>query len=411
MRFLSADIIFSLAPLSEPNVKGTLVLEDDGTIEEVIPYRIIRDDLEVLEGVLCPGFINAHTHLELSHFINQIPEKTGIVDFILNLQKLRSNESNHNDKFSEGNIQVAISKAYSFMLSVGIVGFGDISNSQDSFSVKSTGLDSSLDSRLNLELNLGFPSLRSHTFLEGFSFNPKNAETAFYSLQKLAIAANSKGLVASMVPHAPYSVSKELFDLIRQNEGGLISIHNQESNEENLFFESFKGDFLRLYRTLSVDISFFKPSGKPSLETYLPLLGSQKKLLVHNTFTSEEEVSFAKSKNTYWCLCPGANLFIEGTLPNLNNFYPVYDQILIGTDSLASNNTLSILEELKHIHAHFPAIGLHQLLIWACRNGADFFDWKDLGSFEKGKKPGVLQLTGLGSDLSLEKETQVKRII
>ena len=91
-------------------------------------------------------------------------------------------------------------------------------------------------------------------------------------------------------------------------------------------------------------------------------------ILVHNTFTSKEDVEWTKENNysIYWCTCPKANLYIENSLPD----YSIFDleKLCIGTDSLASNSTLSILEELKVLKENTD-FDLNTLLKIACKNG------------------------------------------
>ena len=435
MRFLSSDLLFTLEPgIAPPIPKGTLVVDQKGKILEVLPYRLDRDDLEIFTGGLCPGFINAHVHLELSHLKGQIPENTGLVDFILNIQQKRGADPEI--------IKNSIRKALMEMKEEGIMGFGDISNSDDSFEFKAgtsseAGSFSSNRKDLNFkdpnrqklsdqdfypqnhyhqELNplsneLEWGNFRHHTFIECFGFVNEKAEEIFSKASLLKQKAKNLGISVSTSPHAPYSVSKNLFEIIKKNEEGLQSIHNQESEAENLFFESGKGDFKRLYKTLGLNLAFFSPPEKRSLNYYFSLLGDQKKLLVHNSYSNQEDIKIGKAENTFWCLCPGANLFIEGKIPNLELFKEVFNKIVVGTDSLASNYQLSILSELKHLKKFYPEISLNQTLNWACRNGAQFFSWKELGSLEVGKIPGILNITELDKNFELTQESRVKRII
>ena len=68
--------------------------------------------------------------------------------------------------------------------------------------------------------------------------------------------------------------------------------------------------------------------------------------------------------------------------------------IVFGTDSLASNHQLSLAAEMRTIRDNFPSVKIEQLLGWATINGAKALQLDNiLGSFEKGKKPGVV-LTG-----------------
>jgi cytosine/adenosine deaminase-related metal-dependent hydrolase len=145
---------------------------------------------------------------------------------------------------------------------------------------------------------------------------------------------------------------------------------------------------------MNLDASFFQPSGKSSLQTYLPkFLQNQSVILVHNVFTSEDDILFAKKnkKEIHWCLCPNANQYISRQLPDIELLMKHDCSIVLGTDSLASNHQLSILEEIKTIQQAFPAIEMVTLLRWATSNGAKALQLDSLlGSFEKGKKPGII---------------------
>ena len=119
---------------------------------------------------------------------------------------------------------------------------------------------------------------------------------------------------------------------------------------------------------------------------------------MHNTFTAQSDVDWALqySDRLWWCLCPKANLYIEGRLPDVDMLASsVSKRIVIGTDSYASNTSLSILEELKTLAHHFPDLSLQELISWSTKNGAEFFGWKELGTLEKGKRPGINLITGV----------------
>ena len=93
----------------------------------------------------------------------------------------------------------------------------------------------------------------------------------------------------------------------------------------------------------------------------------------------------------YFCLCPNANEYIGNPLPNVDLLRKYDAAIVVGTDSLASNHQLSILAELQTLRNHYPHIEIIELLQWATLNGARALELDDaIGSFEAGKKPGVL---------------------
>lgn len=392
MRYLSANYIFPIS--QEPIKNGILVVENDGTILEVLDQfdDIPKDKIEHFEGILCPGFINSHCHLELSHLKGQIKEHTHIYGFVEELQSKRA--------ASEDFLQEAIIMADAEMKMNGIVAVGDISNDSTTFQQKSKS------------------NIFYHTFVELFGFNPEAACHNFNRALDLKKELEEMKLSASIVPHSPYSVSEKLFGLIRENhlESLPICIHNQENNEENTFYEEGVGKIAQMLQGFGLSLDLWEAKNQSSLVSYLKLLpNSAKSMLVHNTFTTEEDIDFAikNHQNLYWCFCPRANQYIEDTLPNFKLFTSKNLKCTIGTDSLASNYGLSILEEIKTISYADASISLQELLKWSTLNGAEFLNIsKTFGSFEKGKKPGVNWIKNVDLDgMKLKQESVLEKIV
>jgi cytosine/adenosine deaminase-related metal-dependent hydrolase len=112
-------------------------------------------------------------------------------------------------------------------------------------------------------------------------------------------------------------------------------------------------------------------------------------------------------------LCPNANLYIENQLPPVPLFQQEKLNICIGTDSLASNYNLSVLQEMITLQKNFQEITLTELVEWGCLNGARALGLENfLGSLEAGKKPGVNLITG--ADIQgqrLTEQSKVKRLL
>ena len=378
-----ADKLFDGYRFSEEN--AVLITDEEGVIEDIVAIDEAGDDVQQLGGILSPGFINCHCHLELSHMKGLIPEGTGLVKFVLNVVEQRH--------FPNEEILQSIEKAEDEMLANGIVAVGDICNNTLTVSQKTKG------------------RLYYHNFIEASGFNPAIAQQRFQrSVDFFKEYARNYSIPVesnSIVPHAPYSVADELWELIINFPGNhLITIHNQETAAENELFLNNKGEFLELYAAMNIDASFFKPSGKSSLQTYLPkFLHNQSVILVHNVHTSEEDILFGQQTTTngqlHYCLCPNANQYISRLLPDINLLMKHDCAIVLGTDSLASNHQLNILEEIKTIQRNFPGIEVETLLKWATSNGAKALQLDSLlGSFDKGKKPGVILIDSI---LSLPK--------
>ena len=111
------------------------------------------------------------------------------------------------------------------------------------------------------------------------------------------------------------------------------------------------------------------------------------------------------------CLCPNANLYIEDRLPDIPLFMKHNSLIVFGTDSLASNYQLSILEEMKTIKKAFPYISTSEMLVWATSNGAKALAFEDnLGDFTRGKKPGVVLFENI-TDGEITRQSTSRRLL
>ncbi len=375
-RFLSANVLY---PVSSPVIPdGILVLDGNGMVLDVIDPRINLESatalksagvVEYFDGILVPGFINAHCHLELSHLRGKISEGTGLPGFLKAVSQLRSDE----DEI----IIEAMKAADQEMSMQGIVGVGDISNRAVSLSVKQKS------------------AIKYHTFVEVFDLHPDYAVERFEEAVRIQAAFRENGLSASVVPHAPYTVSERLLQLIglhAEVAGDVWSMHHYETASEHDMFVSGTGEL----------VSFLKGTGRydewmakgvSSLNYTLPYLPANSPLLlVHNTYAGEADFNHAQalSNKVWWCLCPAANLYIEKRLPAVMEMVARNLKIVLGTDSLSSNIHLSILEEMKLLTGYFPSLSFEEILASATLQPTHFFGWDNmLGSFTVGKKPGV----------------------
>lgn len=348
-----------------------LILREDGVVAGIVAEPDAGNDVRELDGILCPGFVNTHCHLELSHMKGIIPEKTGLPAFLTQVMQLRNQAG--------GDYNAIIDKAEQDMWESGISAVGDICNGGATLVKKQQG------------------RMYYHTFVECMGVAPAGANSRYqYSMDVLASFREINGSHhrCSIVPHAPYSVSNALFGLLAGTpDNAPVCIHNQETPAENELYQQKTGDFLSFYQHFGMDISSFQPTGTNSLEAYLPYFSRNKILLVHNTFTTAADIRFAQQQpvETWWCLCPQANLYIENRLPDIQQFRQLQCNITLGTDSLASNHCLSIWEEIKTIRRFFPEIPLEEILQWATFNGAKALGIQDTyGTFNPGSKPGVI---------------------
>jgi len=356
MRFLSANWIYPLhiSPIKE----GVLQVSDEGKIINIFNNRseVPFDKLEIFQGLLCPGFVNAHCHLELSHLLGIAEKGKGFLDFLGAIQQRNS--------YTEVEKQNAIENAEQQMIANGIVAVGDICNTTDTLSEKQKG------------------HLLYYNFIETFQTNVKKIKETLTSAKVIRNEFRNSGMKATIVPHSPYSVPPKLMNGISNffdNQDDLLTIHMQETKEENQLFVKKEGKLFEWLENINASSEIWKDRDN-SIDV-LKELGRKKMLLIHNTFTKKADIT-----DHYYCTCPKANLYIENSLPDYSIFN--IEKLCVGTDSLASNDSLSILEELLIIKENSD-FDLNTLLKIACKNGAEALGFENLGTFDKGKKPGV----------------------
>jgi cytosine/adenosine deaminase-related metal-dependent hydrolase len=362
-----------------------LVLDNRGIVEDIISVEDAGENVQYCTGVLSPGLINAHCHLELSHLFKSFEEGQGLIAFITSVMHHRRAEAEI--------IQLAMQKADAEMFANGIVAVGDICNSEVSVAVKQPS------------------KIYYHSFVEVAGFSEEIATPRFdYALQVADIFAAS-GLSHSIVPHAPYSVSDHLMKMIcNHGSQAAMTMHNQETKDENLWFFSKQGGFEKFYSALNINTQAFHAKGKSSLEHVLPFLDpAQKNILVHNVHTSAADLDAAMNRfsafdeRLYFCCCPNANQFISRQMPNLPLFLQKGVRLVLGTDSLASNHQLDLMSEMQTLQAHFPDLQLEMMLQWATINGAKALGIENkYGSFEKGKSPGVIAIANHKATLIIQ---------
>jgi cytosine/adenosine deaminase-related metal-dependent hydrolase len=371
VRFLKAHKLFDgEAFLREGSI---LVLNDQNLLKDIISQNEVQPgNIEQVEGIITPGFINAHCHLELSHLKEKIPQHTGLPAFAKYVITQRNNAAKEE-------IMAQMHDADNAMWNRGIVAVGDISNVALSFEEKA-------------QSNIFY-----HTFIELTGLNPKNTETSFIKGKELLNELKQFNLKGSLAPHAPYSTSKELIKLIADHNADSdlsLSIHNQESEEEHKFFKGTKSGFHDLYSFLNLDLSWYHAPGTSSLQYYVESLSKGPSLLIHNTFTNTDDINLTSNKNIFWCFCPNANKYIENRLPNFSFFSNQKNAICIGTDSLASNTQLDLVDEANQILREGNTFSEENILRALTLNGAKSLGLQDnFGQFIIGKNPGLNQIS------------------
>ena len=367
--------------------------EADGTI---IRTGVCNEGEDVIDGALVPGFVNGHCHVELSHLHKKFVKGTGMAGFIDQINALR-------DWAGREKKQELVKEWMDRMWERGVSAMADISNDDSSFDVKASH------------------PMYTRTFLEVFGSEPEMCEGVMNEVTVLNSMADAAGIDAAPTPHSCYTMSPQLLSASAAAglEKGWLSYHSQESQEEEDLLLTGTG---AMYENRKRSGMSTPPvTGESSLKYFISRLAEAKPapydehiLLVHNVCLQQGDIDAAKEvmKNVYWAICPLSNIFIHNALPPVDLMRANNLDIVVGTDSLSSNDDLDVVKELACIHENFPEVPMAEIFRWASLNGARFLAKDDvLGSIVEGKRPGIVLVKNIDAYGNVTKESVSERII
>ena len=392
---IAASFVYTL-DAEEPIRNGYVEYDDDGTVTSVGPCGDISSEECFHDGALVPGFVNAHCHVELSHLHGKFRKGTGMAGFIDQINELRD--------WAGRDVKSSLVREWmDKMWADGVSAMADISNDDSSFEVKAAH------------------PMYTRTFLEVFGSEPHMCEGVMSDVTALNEQADRAGIDAAPTPHSCYTMSPQLLSASAAAglEKGWLSYHSQESQEEEDLLISGSG---AMYENRKRSGMSTPPvTGESSLKYFLDRLAAAKPapydehiLLVHNVCLGQSDIDSAKKvmNNVYWAICPLSNIFIHNALPPVPLMRENRLDIMVGTDSLSSNDDLDMVKELYCLHENFPEVPMDELLRWASLNGARFLSKADvLGTLTPGKKPGIVLIDRLDKDGNLTSESRSRRII
>ena len=390
---VTAQFVYTLDS-AEPIRNGYVEYDEaDGAI---VALGECAEGEEVQSGALVPGFVNGHCHVELSHLHKKFRKGTGMAGFIDQINELRDWAGND---VKARLVQEWMDK----MWNDGVSAMADISNDESSFEVKKAH------------------KMYTRTFLEVFGSEPEMCDDVMAGVKALNAEADEVGIDAAPTPHSCYTMSPQLLSASAGAglERGFISYHSQESQEEEDLLLTGTG---AMYENRKRSGMSTPPvTGESSLKYFIERLAAARKapydehiLLVHNVCLAQDDIDAAKKvmKNVYWAVCPLSNIFIHNALPPIPLMLENGLAVIVGTDSLSSNDDLDMVKELCCLHENFPQVPMTQLLEWACLNGAKFLKKDDvLGTLSVGKKPGLVLISNVDADGNLTGGSRSHRII
>lgn len=302
--------------------------------------------IDMGSGVMIPPLVNAHTHLELSALKGKLPTGCGFLQWASELVRKR-------DTLPEAVLLEAASDALDGLIASGCAAIADIST-------------------------LGIThALLSNTPIGGFFFH----EHLGNRLPESMTVIKERSLSCSLAAHAPHTTTPVLFKEISRltSEAGLpMSVHLSESEDELHFIRSGRGAWADFLSSRGVDFSNW-PIPSESPVHYLKDLGvlSDHLLAVHLLNVTTEEIQILMDRNVSMCLCPRSNLFLHDKLPDIPRFLALGARPGLGTDSLASAPSLSILDEMAFISDNYHDIHPGEIIAMGTVYGAGALGLED----------------------------------
>lgn len=377
---LTADVLLRaswVCPLDGPPLRDGWVTVRDGRIlavgrgHDAAPAARV-DDLG--DAVLLPGLVNAHTHLELSWLRDRVPPGSDFLSWVGAMMALRRGLEQPGDPATDRPMRAAIAE----MQATGTVAVGDIANA--------------LVSPAPLA-EAGLPAVVFHEIL-GFRVTdgPRLVGAALARID----GQRAAGVRVSLAPHAPFSVSRELFlairDAVAARPGAPTSVHVGESPEEVTLLRTGAGPWRdRLVALGAWRDGWTAPGCGPG--DYLADLGivGPRTLVVHGVQLTDAELGRVAAAGATLVTCPRSNRWVGVGAPPVARFLASGVRLAVGTDSLASTPDLNLFEELAELRRLAPAAPARRLLLAATQGGADALGLgAEIGAIAPGRRAALV---------------------
>ncbi len=345
-------------------VKGDAIIGTGNKNDlKTLGYGPIIDHGDV---AILPALVNAHTHLELSCLEKRIKTGVNFMDWLRSLLK-------ELDKLDEGDFNYGIVRGLKKSYQNGTGLLADISN---------TGLSINYLKQV---------FTRSIVFLEALGFDSRTLPLYFERLKtRFNRLKNCKHPQVGLAAHSPYTVSPELLKKVQSlslKGFPMLSVHVAESRDESEFLMG-KGPIYDLLNERKFRNGDWVPPEKSPVQ-YLDDLGilTPRTLCVHMVQISNADIATVAKRKSKICLCPRSNHKLRVGSPPVEKLLRAGLQIALGTDSLASNDDLSVLKEMAAIKGIAPSVPPAEIIKMGTINGAIALNMGEhLGSIDEGKE-------------------------
>lgn len=320
------------------------------------------------DAVICPGFVNAHTHLELTHLAGQVPPSSDFVHWLKRLTDLLMAQPATPDNVAE-----AVFAGITQSLAAGVTTIGDISR-RPAWSREP----------------LAASPIRAVSFGEVIAMGRLRTRLNDRLEAAASIERQSDRMRIGISPHAPYTVEPDglraCADRGRRMNAPLC-IHLVETAEESTFTQSRGGRFTEFLQEMGIWDEDIPTAGCTPVELCRAtgVLGRQT-VVAHGNYVSDEDIKIIAECGSSVAYCPRTHHAFGHPPHPFRDILRAGINVCIGTDSLASNPSLSILDELRFLHHRHPDMAAHDLIAMGTIRGAVALGYADeVGSLSVGK--------------------------
>ncbi|HUJ70842.1 MAG TPA: amidohydrolase family protein [Verrucomicrobiae bacterium] len=340
-------------PMDQPPIEDGAVAIEGDTIVAVGKSAEIRaahsgEVRDLGERVLAPGLINAHCHLDYTRLRGEVEYRGSFTEWILQLVAAKQL---HPDKEYVGGIQRGIEW---------------LTRSGTTTIVNIESFPALIDQVVPTKLRVWW-------CLELMDFNRSEEAKAAATgaLEFIATHSVARGGFG-FSPHAPYTASGELYRLCAQYAYGRnipLTTHLAESEEEDEMIRRGTGHMYDYFTLAGRDMSDCKRAGPTQLMSEYGVLGPHC-IAAHVNYLTPVEVALLKQSGTHVVHCPKTHRFFNRGMPPLTIWKAQGINVCLGTDSMASNDNLSMLDEMQTLGQMFPHMSAEELLEFATVNAA-----------------------------------------
>ena len=321
-----------------------------GAWSKIRPHVGPSDTVEAFPAAaLLPGLVNAHAHLGLSDMAGRFRPTANFAAWLGRLAVRRYQRT-------KTAVRRAVARGAADSLAAGTV----------------AGADVTPEPQCDEALGAGAPRWR--VFGELLRFGDAGLKNVTDIIPALEALQQKTGAAIGLAPHAPYTVGLEVFLRARRDadaRGWPVSTHLHETQDEIAFIERGEGSLHEWLSRLRFLPSDLKPAGVRPIRMLAEAgFFSGPVLVAHGNYLTGEEIGILAESGSSVAYCPRSHAFFKHANHPWRRLLAAGVNVCLGTDSLASSPSLSILDEARFLASREPDADPRVLLAMATRRGA-----------------------------------------